>query len=115
MVRAITLGDVKPRHALRLAARESALGIVHGLAVGVALGLLLGFWKGNVALGIVIGVATLSTMVIGGTVGSLVPLAMRRAGLDPALTSATVVTTATDVLGALISLGMAAALIEWLM
>ena len=115
VVRAITLGDVEPRHALRLAGREAWLGILHGAAIGLALGVLLGLWKSNAALGVVIGVATLGTMIIGGTFGALVPLALRRAGIDPALASATVVTTATDVIGALISLGMAAMLIEWLM
>ena len=114
VVRAITLGDVEPRHALRLAGREAALGILHGAAVGLALGIVLGLWKGNAALAVVIGVATLGTMIIGGAFGALVPLALRRAGVDPALASATVVTTATDVIGALISLGMAAALIGWL-
>lgn len=115
VVRAITLGDVEPRHALRLAGREAWLGILHGAAVGLALGVLLGLWKSNAALGVVIGVATLGTMMVGGTFGALVPLALRRAGIDPALASATVVTTATDVIGALISLGMAAALIEWML
>lgn len=114
VVRAITLGYVEPRQALRLAGREAILGLLHGVAVGGALGVLLGLWKSNVALGVVIGVATVGTMVIGGAVGAVVPLALRRMGVDPALTSAAVVTTATDVLGALISLSMAAALIEWL-
>ncbi len=114
VVRALTLGDVEPRHALRLVGREAALGILHGAAVGLALGVVLGLWKGNAALAVVIGVATLGTMVIGGVFGALVPLALRRAGVDPALASAAAVTTATDVIGALISLGMAAALIGWL-
>ena len=114
VVRAITLGDVEPRHLYMLLVREAALGVLHGTAVGVALGVLLALWKGNVALGVVIGVATLTTMVIGGVVGAAVPLTLRRFGVDPALASAAVVTTATDVFGALVSLGMAAALIEWL-
>lgn len=114
VVRAITLGDVEPRQALKLAGREALLGLLHGALVGLGLAILLGLWKGNAAFGVVIGVATLATMAIGGAFGAVVPLALRRAGVDPALASASVVTTATDVLGALISLGMAAALIEWL-
>ena len=41
-----------------------------------------------------------------------VPLALRRIGIDPAVASAVIVTTATDVFGFLLFLGIASASID---
>ena len=54
----------------------------------------------------------LGNMIIAGTVGAAVPLLMRRMGLDPAVASAVVVTTFTDVFGFLLFLGIATAAIS---
>ena len=52
------------------------------------------------------------TMVVAGLSGLLIPLAIRRLGADPALAASIFVTTATDVLGFLFFLGIAALLID---
>ena len=51
-------------------------------------------------------------MVIAGIVGASVPLFLRRMDLDPAVASAVVVTTFTDVFGFLLFLGIASASIS---
>ena len=63
-------------------------------------------------LGLVLGVAMLGNMIVAGSVGAGVPLILRRAGVDPAVASAVVVTTVTDVFGFLLFLGLATALIS---
>ena len=60
----------------------------------------------------VLGVAILGNMIIAGTVGAGVPLFLRRVGVDPAVASAIVVTTFTDVFGFLLYLGIASAMIS---
>ena len=64
-------------------------------------------WKQNIGLGLVLGVSMLGNMVIAGTVGAAVLLFLRRIGVDPAVASAVVVTTFTDVFGFLLFLGIA--------
>ena len=56
----------------------------------------------------------LGNMIIAGTVGASVPLLLRRVGVDPAVASAIVVTTFTDVLGFLLFLGIATAALNLL-
>ena len=58
------------------------------------------------------GLSMLGNMIIAGSVGAAVPLFLRRIGLDPAVASAVVVTTVTDVFGFLLFLGIASALIS---
>ena len=58
------------------------------------------------------GLSMLGNMLIAGSVGAAVPLLLRRVGMDPAVASAVVVTTVTDVFGFLLFLGTASALIS---
>ena len=62
----------------------------------------------------VLGLAMLGNMIIAGCVGTGVPLFLRRIGVDPAVASAVVVTTFTDVFGFLLFLGIATAAIDLL-
>ena len=114
VVRSMALGEV-PRHlGLRLLSRELALGLINGVFLGVVVGLVAYGWKGNAILGLVLGLAMLGNMLVAGLAGAGVPLLLRRLGLDPAVSSAVFVTTFTDVIGFLLFLGMAAALIGFL-
>ena len=112
IVRAIALGELVGITARRLLAREAILGLLHGLWLAVLVAGIAVLWKQNTGLGLVLGLAMVGNMVIAGTVGAGVPLLLRRAGLDPAVSSAVVVTTFTDVFGFLLFLGIASAAIN---
>ena len=107
IVRAIALGQLVGVGARRILAREAVLGIVHGVWLGVMVAVIAILWKQNLALGMVVGVAMLGNMLVAGSVGAAVPLIMRRIGIDPAVASAVVVTTFTDVCGFLLFLSIA--------
>ena len=111
IVRAIALGELVGVGATRLLAREALLGLLHGVWLGLLVAAIAILWKQNVGLGLVLGVAMLGNMVIAGSVGAGVPLFLRRIGVDPAVSSAVVVTTFTDVFGFLLFLGIASAAI----
>ena len=112
IVRAIALGELVGVGARRLLAREAILGVLHGVWLGVLVAVIAVIWKQNLGLGLVLGVAMLGNMAIAGVVGAGVPLFLRRVGLDPAVASAVVVTTFTDVFGFLLFLGIASASIS---
>ena len=112
IVRAIALGQLVGVGARRILAREAVLGIVHGVWLGVMVAVIAILWKQNLALGMVVGVAMLGNMLVAGSVGAAVPLIMRRIGIDPAVASAVVVTTFTDVCGFLLFLSIATAAIN---
>ena len=112
IVRAIALGELVGVSAQRLLVREAMLGMLHGVRLGVLVAAIAILWKQNLGLGLVLGISMLGNMVIAGCVGAAVPLFLRRAGLDPAVASAVVVTTLTDVFGFLLFLGIANASIS---
>ncbi len=114
VVRSMALGEISRHSGIRLIGRELLLSLVHGLLLAAAVGLAAYFWKGSMMLGVVVGAAMLGNMIVAGLAGSSVPLLLKRFGMDPAVSSAVFVTTFTDVLGFLIFLGMAAALIQYL-
>ena len=114
IVRSMALGEFVGVSAWRLLAREALLGALHGVWLGILVGVIALLWTRNPGLGLVLGVAMVGNMVIAGVAGAGVPLFLRRIGVDPAVASAVVVTTFTDVFGFLLFLGIASAAISLL-
>lgn len=111
-VRAMALGEFD-RHFTRLVLpRELIIGLVSGITFGLLVGVVGWLWQDNAWLGVAVGVAMLGTMIVAGAFGLLIPLILRKVGADPALAASIFVTTATDMLGFLFFLGLAALLIE---
>ena len=112
IIRAMALGELVGMRARRLLTRELILGLIHGMWLGVLVAVIAALWKQNLGLALVLGLAMLGNMAVAGVVGAGVPLLLRRIGVDPAVASAVVVTTATDVCGFLLFLGIASAAIN---
>ncbi|MDP6823653.1 MAG: magnesium transporter [Dehalococcoidia bacterium] len=107
IVRSIALGDVDQRDTASLLRHELALSVVQGLVVAGILGLIVLAWQQDASLGLVIAGAMVINLIVAAGGGVLVPLGMRALRIDPAASSAVVVTTLTDVLGLLVYLGLA--------
>lgn len=107
IVRSIALGEVDFANARKALRKQVLLGLVNGAAVGFVVGLVGYVWKGNAALGIVLTVALVLNMAIGGLVGVAVPMGLKALRVDPALASGIFVTACTDILGFLLFLGLA--------
>lgn len=114
MVRSLALGEIDLSDAWRALRHELLLGMLHGLVLGGSIGLLAWLWQGNYMLGAIIGVAMISNLIISALVGVLVPLTLKRIGVDPALASGVFVTATTDVMGFAIFLGLATYFLAWL-
>ena len=107
VVRSLALGDINRSEARKLLIKELELGLVHGIILGAISGIVAYFWIGNEFLAIVVGVAMLANLVIAGISGVVLPLCLKAMKIDPALASAVVVTTVTDIVGFIIYLGLA--------
>ena len=107
IIRAMALGELVGIGALRLLLREAALGALHGLWLGVLVAVIAIAWQQNLGLALVLGLSMFGNMALAGPVGAGIPLLLRRIGIDPALASAVIVTTFTDVVGFLLFLGIA--------
>ena len=112
IVRGLALGDVTPGDAMRAVRKELAIGIANGVVLGTLIGLLAFGWKESLLLGMIAGAAMLLNQIVGTMSGVAVPFGLRRCGVDPAMASSIFVTTITDVIGFLIFLGLANALMR---
>jgi magnesium transporter len=80
---------------------------LNGVTIALVIGLGVGLFFGNWLLGGVIAAAMLTNIIIAGLAGVMVPLALERAGADPAVASSVFVTMVTDSMGFLVFLGLA--------
>jgi magnesium transporter len=99
VVRAMALGEIRPRDFPRVFSRELFMGLALGLALG-AMALLRVFWQEeNLRLGYIVGMALLVTLLTANLVGSLLPLLLKKLNLDPALTAGPFIATIIDAAG----------------
>lgn len=107
VIRSIALGEVDIRKDWQYVFNEISLGLINGAATGLITGLIL-YWKyNNLYLSLIIFVAMIGNLIIAGLFGFLIPLALKQFKLDPAVSSSIFLTTATDVGGFFIFLGLA--------
>jgi magnesium transporter len=116
-LRGVTLGDLKPGDERSLVFKEGMLGLLNGMLVGVtaALGMFAYAWiDGNsngASLALVVWLSMVVSCIVSGVAGALIPLLLRKLGLDPATASSIFLTTATDVVSMGVFLGLASLLV----
>jgi magnesium transporter len=113
MVRSLALGEVSWKSGKTILLKEIAVGINNGIVTGIIAGIVAYLWKGNYMLGLVLGGAMTINVVVGGIVGTVVPLVLKKLNVDPALASSIFVTTFTDAVGFLSFLGLATLLLQY--
>ncbi|RME65349.1 MAG: magnesium transporter [Alphaproteobacteria bacterium] len=107
-VRALATNQLTGANAMRILSREIKVSLINGLLFAILMGGLAGLWFQNALLGAVLGVAMIVNLLAAGLSGMLVPLALERLKIDPAVASSVFVTTVTDVVGFFAFLGLAA-------
>lgn len=115
VIRSIALGEVSLKKNWKLVFKEVGLGVINGAATGVITGIILYMKYDNPYLGIIIFAAMIGNLVIAGFFGFLIPLLLKVFGVDPALASAIFLTTATDVFGFFLFLGLAKMFLPFLL
>ena len=113
-MRELSLGVARPSDVFYVWRKEVSVGLVNGLALGLLLGGLAWLWQGNPWLGLVAGAALALNTVLAVSIGGTVPLILKGFGIDPALASGPVLTTITDLCGFLLVLGLATAMLPYL-
>ncbi|SFK22163.1 magnesium transporter [Methylocapsa palsarum] len=98
-VRALATRELSRLNAYRVILREVLVGALNGAAFGAITGLVAAFWFGLSGLGVVIALAMLTNLIAGALGGILIPQALDRLRIDPAVSSSAFVTTVTDVVG----------------
>jgi magnesium transporter len=110
-VRGIALGQVSLPTGGRAVFNEVVAGAANGAITGLLVAVIAAVFNQSPLLGLVLGVSMVLNLVIAGFFGTLIPLVLSRLGKDPATSATIFITTATDVLGFLVFLGLARAIL----
>jgi len=115
VVRGIALGELEFFSARRAILKEVSVNVCIAVVTGIIMALVAYAWKGNPFLGLVLMLAMIINLgLIAGLFGALIPLTLKWLGLDPALGSAVIGTTFTDVFGFFSFLGLATVFLRYL-
>ncbi|MAC59231.1 MAG: magnesium transporter [Novosphingobium sp.] len=107
VVRAIATNQLTDTNTWRMIMREFRIALANGTALGALIGIGTGVLFDNALLGAVIATAMVVNNLVAGLAGILVPVTLTRFKVDPAVSSAVFVTTATDTMGFFSFLGLA--------
>jgi magnesium transporter len=94
--------------------KEAAVGLGNGIVLGLVAAVVAWVTRGSPVLGLILCAAMMINMFVAATAGTLVPLGLRAANIDPALASSVFITTLTDVAGFFSFLGLAYLFVEFL-
>ncbi|HUF48054.1 MAG TPA: magnesium transporter [Vicinamibacterales bacterium] len=116
VVRGIALGELTWVNARQALFKEGLVGLGNGLGAGLvgAIGVVIFTADHNWVLGLILMAAMVINMVVAATAGTLIPLGLRAAKIDPALASSVFITTFTDVFGFLSFLGLGTIFLRFL-
>jgi magnesium transporter len=110
-VRAIATRELTAANALRIVFKEVLVGSVNGLIFAMVAASIALIWFGDAWLAVCIASAMILTLTVAGFAGTVIPLLSNRMKIDPAVSSAVVITTITDVVGFISFLGLATLLL----
>ena len=108
IIRGLALGQVQWSNARWLLLKEIAVGGLNGLIWATVVGAIAVFWFDTWMIATILAAAMAINLLAAAAVGVLVPLALRRLDIDPALSAGVILTTFTDVIGFATLLGLGA-------
>ena len=106
-VRGLALGQISRQNARSLILKEFAVGLVNGVLWATVVGIVATLWFSNKGLGVIIGLAMIINLICAALAGSMIPLILKKFGIDPAIAGGVILTTVTDVVGFMTFLGLA--------
>ncbi|MGI6208794.1 MAG: magnesium transporter [Anaerolineae bacterium] len=112
VIRALALGEVGRRDALRVLARELVSGALLGLLLAAVAFLRVAVWGVGLDLAVVVSVTVFFVCMWANTVGALVPILADALGIDPTVMSAPLISTLVDATGLLIYLTVAVLVLQ---
>ncbi|RDW15975.1 magnesium transporter [Oceanobacillus chungangensis] len=113
-IRGLATGEYEKLGKMKLVVREATTGLITGTVCGFVIMLVINFWKGDIYLGLLVGVSIMASLVVATLAGSLVPIIMDRLKIDPAVASGPFITTINDIISILIYFGLATTFMAYL-
>jgi magnesium transporter len=103
VIRGLALGEIKLTDWWRIMVREAGMGLVLGVILSViAVVRVLMYPDQHILFALTVGITLIGIVVTGCTIGSMLPIIMKRFGVDPATSSTPFIASITDTLGVII-------------
>jgi magnesium transporter len=108
IIRGLATGEIKPKDWWRILFRELGMGLALGTGLGIIGMLRVAMYRDQSwVFALSVGLTLIGIVVMGCTVGSMLPLLLKRIGIDPATSSAPFIASMVDVLGIIIYVNIA--------
>lgn len=107
VVRGLALGIVTEANARVVLIKELMVGMLNGLLWAFTVGIVTILWHDNYLVALALALAMIINLAFAALTGVLIPIIVRRMGVDPAVASGVILTTVTDVVGFFAFLGLA--------
>jgi len=107
-IRALAVGDIRARDWFQITAKELAVATSLGITMGFVVWWL-GIWRAGPQVAIVVTLTMMIVVMIGSIIGISLPFLLRKLKMDPAVASAPLVATVSDVFGVLVYFALASA------
>lgn len=107
IIRALAVGDIDRRRALRALWHELRVGLLLGLCMAIAAFVRAQMWHTGTAVALTASLAIFAIVVWANSLGSVLPLIVERLGIDPTVVSGPAMSTLVDATGLLIYFGIA--------
>ena len=107
VIRGLALKQIGRANSKILLLREFGIGILNGLLWALIVAVIAILWFQNYELGWIIALAMAANLICAGVAGVIIPIVLRKYGIDPALAGGVMLTTVTDVVGIFAFLGLA--------
>jgi magnesium transporter len=99
VIRGIALGNISSTNSKSLLIKEILVGLLNSFLWASVIGVLSSYWFNNYLIGVVIGIAMVANLGFAALSGVLIPIILKKIGVDPALGGGVILTTITDVIG----------------
>lgn len=109
VIRGQAIGHLDSGNMGWLVNREFIVGLSNGLLWSVIIALATYIWFQDIQISFIIAFAIVINLIIAVLAGALLPLLLKKLGIDPALAGSVILTTVTDVVGFMAFLGLATA------
>ena len=106
-IRGLATGQLGDANISLLQNKELRVASLNGVLWAVLVAVLTGLWFENAMLSGVIAIALVVNMLVAALFGILIPVALDKLNIDPALAGSVILTTVTDVVGFFVFLGSA--------
>lgn len=107
VIRGLALGQLGSSNFNSLVKKEITVGFLNGLLWALVVAAFTIIWFQDFQIAAIIAAALTINLIAGAFAGAVIPVILKRMGIDPALAGSVVLTTFTDVIGVLAFLGMA--------